>query len=111
MRVRHHECKRNQERVELMQSPSNPNAVLVEAPEAKATFAPARNESLTRERVLPGLRLLWGMRGFLGRGALVGFVVATLIAFLIPSEWESTARLMPPDQQGGGGLAIMAMLG
>ena len=57
------------------------------------------------------LRLLWGMRRFLWRCALVGFFVATLIAFLIPSEYESTARLMPPDQQAGGGLALMAMLG
>ena len=45
------------------------------------------------------------------RCAVVGFVVATLIAFLIPSEYESTARLMPPDSQQGGGLALMAMLG
>ena len=37
--------------------------------------------------------------------------VATLIAFLIPSEYESTARLMPPDSQPSGGLALMAMLG
>ena len=42
---------------------------------------------------------------------VAGFVVATLIAFLIPSEYESTARLMPPDSQQGGGLALMAMLG
>jgi uncharacterized protein involved in exopolysaccharide biosynthesis len=93
-----------------MQTPPNPNAVLVEEPEAKETFAPAWTERLTRERVLLSLRLLWGMRRFLGRCTLVGFVAATLIAFLIPSEYESTARLMPPDQQGSGGLAIMAML-
>jgi len=42
---------------------------------------------------------------------LVGLFVTTLIAFLVPSEYESTARLMPPDQQPGGGLALMAMLG
>jgi len=93
-----------------MQTPSNPNAVLVEAPEANATFAPAWNADLTRERILPRLRLLWGMRRFLGRCALVGIFAATLFAFLIPSQYQSTARLMPPDQQGGGGLAIMAML-
>jgi uncharacterized protein involved in exopolysaccharide biosynthesis len=105
-----HERNCNQESMELMQTPSNRNAVLVEAPDASAPFAPEWNESLSRERVLPRLRLLWGMRRFLGRCAVIGFFVATLIAFLIPSEFESTARLMPPDQQGGGGLAIMAML-
>jgi capsule polysaccharide export protein KpsE/RkpR len=105
-----HERNWNQESVELMQTPSNPNAELVEAPDADATFAPAWSESLSGERVLPKLRLVWGMRRFLGRCAMVGIFAATLIAFLIPSEYESTARLMPPDQQGGGGLAIMAML-
>ena len=94
-----------------MQTPSNPNAVLAEAPEPGETFAPEWGANATRERVLPRLRVLWGMRRFLLRCALVGFVVATLIAFLIPSEWESTARLMPPDSQPSGGLALMAMLG
>jgi len=93
-----------------MPTPSNPNAVLVEAPQAKETFGPEWNDGLTRERVLPRLRLLWGMRRFLGRCAVVGFFVATLTAFLIPSQYESTARLMPPDPQSGGGMALMAML-
>jgi uncharacterized protein involved in exopolysaccharide biosynthesis len=93
-----------------MQTRSNPNAVLPEAPESNATFELAWNENPAREQILPRLRLLWGMRRFLFRCALVGFFVATLIAFLIPSEYESTARLMPPDQQGSGGLAVMAML-
>jgi capsule polysaccharide export protein KpsE/RkpR len=94
-----------------MQTRSNPNAVLPEAPESNATFEPAWNENPAREQILPRLRLLWGMRRFLFRCALVGFFVATLIAFLIPSEYESTARLMPPDSPQGGGLALMAMLG
>jgi uncharacterized protein involved in exopolysaccharide biosynthesis len=105
-----HECNWNQEGLELMPTPSNPNAVLVEAPQAKETFGPEWNDGLTRERVLPRLRLLWGMRRFLGRCAVVGFFVATLTAFLIPSQYESTARLMPPDPQSGGGMALMAML-
>jgi capsule polysaccharide export protein KpsE/RkpR len=95
----------------LMQTSSKSHAVMEETPEAKATFAPEWNGDLARERVLPRLRLLWGMRRFLRRFALVGFFVTTLIAFLIPSEYESTARLMPPDSQPSGGLALMAMLG
>ena len=93
-----------------MQTSPKSHAVMEKTPDAHAAFAPEFNESLARERILPRLRLLWGMRRFLGRCAAVGFFVATLIAVLIPSEFESTARLMPPDQQGGGGLAIMAML-
>jgi len=94
-----------------MQTSPKSHAVMEETPDAHATFAPEWNESLARERILPRLRLLWGMRRFLGRCAVVGFFVAILIAFLIPSEFESTARLMPPDSQPGGGLALMAMLG
>src|SRR5580704_9359885 len=93
-----------------MQTSPKSNAVMEETPDAQATFAPEWDESSTRERVLPRMRLLWGMRRFLGRCALVGLFVTTLIAFLIPSEYESTARLMPPDSQSGGGMALMAML-
>lgn len=94
----------------MMQTSSKSHAVIEETPEAKAAFVPEWNGDLSREGVLPKLRLLWGTRRFLRRFALVGFLAATLIAFLIPSEYESTARLMPPDQQGSGGMAIMAML-
>ena len=95
----------------MMQTSPKSHTLMEEAPDAQATFAPEWNQSPARERMLPRLRLLWGMRRFLGRCALVGLFVATLIAFLIPSEYESTARLMPPDSQPGGGLALMAMLG
>ena len=105
-----HECNWYQESVKLMQTSPKSHTVIEETPDAKATFAPEWNDGLTRERVLPRLRLLWGMRRFLGRCALAGLVAATLIAFLIPSEYESTARLMPPDPQSSGGMALMAML-
>src|SRR5271170_7763454 len=94
-----------------MQTSPKSHAVMEETPDAQATFAPEWNESLARERILPRLRLLWGMRRFLLRFAVVGFFVATLVAFLIPSQYESTARLMLPDSQQSGGLALMAMLG
>jgi uncharacterized protein involved in exopolysaccharide biosynthesis len=106
-----YECNWNQESVELMQTSPESHAVMEDTPDARATFAPESNESSARERILPRMRLLWGMRRFLGRCALVGLFVITLIAFLIPSEYESTARLMPPDSQQGGGMALMAMLG
>jgi uncharacterized protein involved in exopolysaccharide biosynthesis len=111
MGFRLHECKWNQESADLMQTSPKSHVMVEETPDAKATFAPEWDDSLTRERILPRLRLLWAMRRFLGRCALVGLFVTTLIAFLVPSEYESTARLMPPDQQPGGGLALMAMLG
>lgn len=51
------------------------------------------------------LRLLWEHRGLLFRVALYALLASTLIAFLIPTRFESTTRLMPPDNQSTAGLA------
>ncbi len=45
------------------------------------------------------------------RWAAWGLLAATLIAFLIPKQYEAMTRLMPPDDQSGTSLAIMAALG
>jgi capsule polysaccharide export protein KpsE/RkpR len=62
----------------------------------------------TGEKTLASLRLIWANRGMLSRVALYALLASTLIAFLIPSQYESTARLMPPDNQSSSGLAMMA---
>jgi uncharacterized protein involved in exopolysaccharide biosynthesis len=54
------------------------------------------------------LRLLWEHRGLLSRVALYALLASTIIAFLIPTRYESTARLMPPDSNQTGGLAMAA---
>ena len=54
------------------------------------------------------LRLLWEHRRLLARVALYGLLASTLIAFLIPVRYDSTARLMPPDSSQSGGLAMAA---
>jgi hypothetical protein len=62
---------------------------------------------------VPGLakaRLLWRHRRVLARAAVWGLLAATVIAFLIPKQYESTTRLMPPDDQSGAGMALMATL-
>jgi uncharacterized protein involved in exopolysaccharide biosynthesis len=64
----------------------------------------------TRGKSVDTLRLVWSERRFLFRAALVGLLFATLIAFLIPTRFTSTARLMPPDQNSGTGMAMMAAL-
>jgi capsule polysaccharide export protein KpsE/RkpR len=45
------------------------------------------------------LRKLWEGRKVLARAMTIGFAAGLLIAFLIPSRYKSTARLMPPDSQ------------
>ena len=54
------------------------------------------------------LRLLLEYRRLLARVALYGLLASLLIAFLIPTRYESTARLMPPDSNQSGGLAMAA---
>lgn len=63
-----------------------------------------------RERSIQRLALLWSKRKFLARTAFAGLLAATLLAFLIPKRFASSARLMPPDQSPGNGMAMMAAL-
>lgn len=59
------------------------------------------------------LRLLWENRRILFRSTLYALLASTLVALLIPVRYESTARLMPPDNQSASGLAtaVAAMSG
>ena len=70
----------------------------------------AAERRASRERNIARMRLLWEHRKFLAKLSVCGLIVATLIAFLIPSRYTSTARLMPPDSQSGTGMALMAAL-
>ncbi len=56
------------------------------------------------------LRLLWDHRRFLVRIAAWGLLFATIIAFLIPKRYESSTLLMPPDDQSGAGMMMLATL-
>jgi uncharacterized protein involved in exopolysaccharide biosynthesis len=80
-----------------------------ELPENDFPIPPTVDEKESGERnALTSVRLLWEHRTALLRVAACALVASTLIAFLVPSQYESTARLMPPDNQSGGGLAMAA---
>lgn len=51
---------------------------------------------------------VWANRWFVTKAALVGLVVAGILAFLLPPSYESTTRLMPPDNQSASTLALLA---
>jgi len=53
---------------------------------------------------------LWDRRKFLGKCIGCGAVASLLIAFLIPAQYASTTRLMPPDPPTGQGMAVLAGL-
>jgi capsule polysaccharide export protein KpsE/RkpR len=48
--------------------------------------------------------LLWEKRGLLYKVAFRALVVSSLVAILIPSKYESTAHIMPPEQGDSGAL-------
>jgi capsule polysaccharide export protein KpsE/RkpR len=60
-----------------------------------------------RAKLVESLRLLWVERRFIGRLALFGVLSGTLIAFLLPKEYQSTVQLMPPDSGSGSGMAML----
>ena len=64
----------------------------------------------SREWQAERLRLLWGRRQLFLRATAIGLVVSTMIAFLIPKSYTSTAQLMPPDPQSTSGMAMMAAM-
>jgi uncharacterized protein involved in exopolysaccharide biosynthesis len=71
-----------------------------------------REHGLPRERAVTIQRLVWGKRRFVVRSTVAGLLLSTLIAFSIPKRFQSTARLMPPDQGSSGmGLAMLAASG
>jgi capsule polysaccharide export protein KpsE/RkpR len=52
--------------------------------------------------------LLWERRQMLFRVALYALLSSAVLVFLIPPRYESTAHLMPPDNQSSSSLAIAA---
>jgi uncharacterized protein involved in exopolysaccharide biosynthesis len=81
--------------------PELPEHEIPETPVALDT-AEANKSTLAR------LQLLWAHRKMLWRVGICAVFGSALVAFLIPSRYESTARLMPPDNQSSSGLAIAA---
>jgi uncharacterized protein involved in exopolysaccharide biosynthesis len=58
---------------------------------------------------LAALQLLWAKRRFLFRVAVWAIAISTVIAFLIPNQYESTVRIMPPDSMNGTGTMLAAI--
>jgi len=81
---------------------------LAEPVELPTGYKPGR--AVGPDLVLVKLRLLWSARRFLYRACASGTLLSLAAALLIPSEFESTTRLMPPDSQSSGSLAMLASL-
>jgi uncharacterized protein involved in exopolysaccharide biosynthesis len=73
--------------------------------EASAATAPAVPHWLTNAQVL------WRRRMLLLRVALIALVVNFGLVLLIPLQYESTARIMPPEQSGSEATMFAALAG
>jgi len=84
-----------------------------EFPEHDFPGAPRSEAPKPGRNMIVHLRLLWEHRGFLFRVGVYAVLASILVAFLIPARYESTSRLMPPDNQSASGLAtaVAAMSG
>lgn len=69
-----------------------------------------RDRQENRGRRIARIGRLWESRRVLGKFAAWGCGVTLLIAFLIPTKFESTTRLMPPDAPQGQGIAMLASI-
>jgi capsule polysaccharide export protein KpsE/RkpR len=67
-----------------------------------------QDQQETRERRIERASHLWSHRKLLAKFAVWGAAASVLIAVLIPAEFASTTRLMPPDSAQGQGLAMFA---
>lgn len=91
----------------MMQTAAKPQQEAAPPPAAGEILLPEIPPEDSRELQAERFRLLWQRRRFLLRATAMGLLASTLVAFLIPRSYTSTAQLMPPDQQSASALAMM----
>lgn len=55
--------------------------------------------------------LLWSKRRYLARAAGIALLLSTLIVMLMPNQYQSATRIMPPEQSSGGAAMLAALVG
>jgi uncharacterized protein involved in exopolysaccharide biosynthesis len=60
-------------------------------------------------QVFDRLRLLWYERRVIARMMLCGLALGTVVAFLLPKQYQSTLQLMPPDSKSNSGAMLAAL--
>ncbi len=90
---------------------ANTRGLLVGPFEGDSNYDESPEPERVRGSGVAKLRVLWDHRRQLARVAAVGLALSTLVAFLIPKRFESTTRLMPPDQNGTSTAMLAALAG
>ena len=93
-----------------MSPPNNPVRIIERPPDTVPSNGHILGAEATESQRVEWMRLLWGERRFLKKVAVYGLALSVVVAFLLPVRFESRTRLMPPDQQSGSGLAMLAAI-
>ncbi len=93
----------------MTQTAAKPQPEVGPKPAAGELLLPEIALEDSRELQAARFRLLWNRRRFFLRASALGLLASTLVAFLVPKSYTSTAQLMPPDQQSTSALAMMAV--
>ena len=93
-----------------MPTTSKSEPVIVERLALPASPVAERERSVETPQVYARLDLLWSARRRLLRSVVVGLAAGVILAFLLPSRYQSTTQLMPPDSQSNNAIALLAGL-
>ena len=77
-------------------------------PEAPGHSSPESDSRESRDMHVQRVRMLWEQRKYLLRWTVIGMLVSLAVALLIPSRYEATTQLMPPEGQSGAGIALLS---
>jgi capsule polysaccharide export protein KpsE/RkpR len=84
-------------------------ALSLESSNGDRRYSYEREAFASRQRRLARLRIAWTGRRTILRWTIVGMIVSLAVAFIIPKRFESTTRLMPPEQANTtSGMAMLA---
>jgi len=83
------------------------SATEIEFPSPPATAESEVDQSAPG--ITASLQLLWDHRRWLSRVAAWALVIGTVIAFLIPNQYESSVSIMPPDSMSGSGTMLSVL--
>jgi capsule polysaccharide export protein KpsE/RkpR len=83
----------------------------LQAPTHGDVSVPKWHAVQTQPSGLPKLRLLWTKRQVTLHWALAGFWGAILLTLVIPKQYVSTSKLMPPEGQSASKLAVQELTG
>ena len=90
----------------IIEQPANGNSPGL----TDAHRAEIREIGSRERRGLVALQLLWDQRTTLLKWAMWGLILCIILAFLLPTYYSSSVRIMPPTQDSAMGLAALSAL-